>query len=130
MTLDELQQAIDTHIGQFREGYWPPLANLARLVEEVGELSRHVNDVHGPKKLRAAPPSDGPPPLIDELGDVVVAVATLANAMGLSLEEATRHSLDKITRRDGERWERLEENPRHGRTQGGKGPGSNTPDAT
>ena len=39
-TIADLQQTIDAWIGQFEEGYWPPLANLARLTEEVGELAR------------------------------------------------------------------------------------------
>lgn len=107
MTLDELQQGVDAHIRQFREGYWSPLANLARLVEEVGELARHVNDQHGPKKLRERSSEGSIDPLLDELGDVVVAVATLANCMGLSLDEAAKHSLEKVRVRDADRFERL-----------------------
>ena len=30
----EAQHRVDEWISQFEEGYWPPLANLARLVEE------------------------------------------------------------------------------------------------
>ena len=35
--LTEAQRRVDDWISQFEEGYWPPLANLARLNEEVGE---------------------------------------------------------------------------------------------
>jgi len=32
-TLKEIQKIVDEWIGQFEEGYWPPLAQLAGLVE-------------------------------------------------------------------------------------------------
>jgi len=40
VTLDELQAEVDAWIKSFKTGYFPPLLQLARLVEEVGELSR------------------------------------------------------------------------------------------
>ena len=49
MELSEAQARVDAWIGQFEEGYWPPLANLARLTEEVGELARLLNHRFGPK---------------------------------------------------------------------------------
>lgn len=33
-------------------GYFSPLANLARLTEEVGELAREINHYHGEKKRK------------------------------------------------------------------------------
>ena len=104
MTIAELQQAIDAWIGHFAEGYWPPLANLARLTEEVGELARAINHEHGPKKRRADT-GDGSP-VAEELADVVIAAATLANSLGLDLGEAVRASLRKVTERDADRWVR------------------------
>ena len=35
MKISEAQEAVDAYVGQFKEGYWPPLTNLARLVEEA-----------------------------------------------------------------------------------------------
>ena len=52
MSFRDAQQAVDRWIGQFEEGYWPPLANLARLVEEVGELARLMNHRFGPNKKK------------------------------------------------------------------------------
>ncbi|MEX0935426.1 MAG: nucleotide pyrophosphohydrolase, partial [Gemmatimonadota bacterium] len=43
MELREAQERVDVWISQFEEGYWPPLVNLARLTEEVGELARELN---------------------------------------------------------------------------------------
>ncbi len=52
-TIKEMQAEVDTYIGQFKEGYFSPLAMMARLTEEMGELAREVNHYHGekPKKV-------------------------------------------------------------------------------
>jgi NTP pyrophosphatase (non-canonical NTP hydrolase) len=52
MDLKEAQARVDAWISQFEEGYWPPLHNLARLVEEVGELARELNHRYGSKPKR------------------------------------------------------------------------------
>ena len=58
-TLVELQQRVDAWIGQFEEGYWPPLSMLARLTEEVGELAREINHLYGHKpKKKEEPPAE------------------------------------------------------------------------
>src|SRR5919109_52443 len=53
MSFRDAQQAVDRWIGQFEEGYFPPLANVARLSEEVGELAREINHRFGPKHKKA-----------------------------------------------------------------------------
>ncbi|MEN8374238.1 MAG: nucleotide pyrophosphohydrolase [Gemmatimonadota bacterium] len=103
LTLAEAQREVDAWIGQFREGYWPPLANLARLIEEVGELAREVNHRHGPKRKRADEP-DGD--LALELGDVLFVLMALANEQGIDLDDALRRVLEKYRERDSGRWER------------------------
>src|SRR5690606_27481971 len=47
--LQDAQAMVHQWISQFEDGYWPPLANLARLTEEVGELAREINARYGPK---------------------------------------------------------------------------------
>ena len=49
-SMKEMQNEVDAYIGQFKAGYFSPLANLARLTEEVGELA--INHYHGEKKLK------------------------------------------------------------------------------
>src|SRR5258708_35153276 len=49
VSLREAQQTVDRWIGQYKEGYFPPLTNLARLTEEVGELARELNHRFGEK---------------------------------------------------------------------------------
>lgn len=101
MTLSELQQAIDAWISQFEEGYWPPLVNLARLTEEVGELAREINHHHGPKTKKA---DEDEGSIAEELGDILFTVATLANSLGIDLDDVARRNLDKVHRRDTSRW--------------------------
>ncbi len=48
-TMDEMQKEVDAYISQFKEGYFSPLAMLARLTEELGELAREVNHYFGEK---------------------------------------------------------------------------------
>ena len=68
MELREAQARVDAWIGRFEEGYWPPLANLARLTEEVGELARLLNHRFGPKTKK---PEELEQDLGEELADVL-----------------------------------------------------------
>lgn len=105
LTLREAQARVDAWIGQFREGYWPPLANLARLVEEVGELAREINHRHGTKPRKPDEPEQD---LATELADVLFVVVAIANEQGIDLEAALEGVLEKYRVRDGDRWERKE----------------------
>lgn len=108
LTLREAQARVDAWIGQFREGYWPPLANLARLVEEVGELAREINHRHGTKPRKPDEPEQD---LATELADVLFVVVAIANEQGIDLEAALEGVLEKYRVRDGDRWERKEPPP-------------------
>lgn len=103
MTLQELQRRVDAWIGQFREGYWSPLENLARLAEEVGELARELNHRFGPKRKRA---DEEPADLALEIADILFVLVCLANSLGIDLEAAMERTLEKYRLRDGGRWER------------------------
>ncbi len=51
--LDELQAQIQAWADRYWQGtYWPPLANLARLTEEAGEVARAINQIYGPKQVK------------------------------------------------------------------------------
>lgn len=102
LTLRGAQAAVDTWISRFRDGYWPPLANLARLVEEVGELAREINHRHGPKRKKA---EEAEADVALELGDVLFVLLALANEQGVDMDQALRRVLDKYGDRDAERWE-------------------------
>jgi NTP pyrophosphatase (non-canonical NTP hydrolase) len=103
MDLGSIQRDVDAYISQFREGYFPPLVNLARLSEEVGELAREINHRYGPKTKKPDEPEGD---IALELGDILFVVVVLANQMGIDLEEAVRRTLAKYHVRDADRWER------------------------
>ena len=101
MTLAEAQRAVDEWIGQFEEGYWPPLSNLARLVEEVGELSRELNHRYGHKPKKPDEPEQD---LGLELADILFVLVAIANEQKIDLEDAFRRVLEKYRVRDADRW--------------------------
>ena len=49
-SMEQMQQEVDDYISQFKAGYFSPLANLARMTEEVGELAREINHHFGEKR--------------------------------------------------------------------------------
>ena len=103
MDLATIQREVDAYISQFKEGYFPPLVNLARLTEEVGELARELNHRFGPKTKKPDEP-EGDVAL--ELADILFVVVVLANQLGVDLDEAVARTLTKYRVRDAERWER------------------------
>lgn len=97
MDLRTLQDETDALIGRFDEGYWPPLANLARLTEEVGELARAVSQATGPKRLKAGEAAGD---VALEMGDVLFTLAVLANQLDVDLGAAAGAVLFKYRARD------------------------------
>ncbi|MCK5923468.1 MAG: nucleotide pyrophosphohydrolase [Methylococcales bacterium] len=92
---------VDEWISQFEEGYWPPLTNLARLIEEVGELARELNHRFGSKVKK---PEEPKKELALELADILFVLIVIANEQGIDLDEALQRVLAKYRKRDGERW--------------------------
>jgi NTP pyrophosphatase (non-canonical NTP hydrolase) len=103
VTIAEAQQAVDRYVGQFKEGYWPPLSNLARLVEEVGELARELNHRYGHKPKKANEPEQD---LALELADIMFVLIALANEQKVDLDESFGRVLQKYQVRDADRWTR------------------------
>ena len=101
MELNEAQARVDAWISRFEEGYWPPLANLARLVEEVGELARELNHRFGSKPKR---PDEADTDLALEIGDILFVLIALSNERGIDLDDALKRVLAKYETRDGDRW--------------------------
>jgi len=101
MELKEAQARVDAWIGQFEEGYWPPLTNLARLIEEVGELAREMNHRFGHKTKKAEEPDQD---LAIELADILFVLIAIANEQGIDLDEAFERVMEKYRVRDSDRW--------------------------
>jgi len=105
LSLCETQQTVDRWIGQYKERYFPPLTNLARLTEEVGELARELNHRFGEKTKK---PGEAEGSVAMELGDILFVVICLANSQGIDLDDAFARVMQKVTSRDAARWTRKE----------------------
>src|SRR5256884_9308714 len=103
MSFREPQQRVDEWVSQFEAGYFPPLANVARLAEEVGELAREINHQFGPKKRKADEEAGS---LAMELADILFVVICIANSQGIDLDHAFAQLMAKGTSRDAGRWTR------------------------
>lgn len=89
LALREAQSQVDTSI-QALGGYWPPLANLARLFEECGELARAVNQAYGSKRIK---PGETQAAAREELGDALYVLLVLANSLDVDAETALQEAL-------------------------------------
>ncbi|WKA53348.1 nucleotide pyrophosphohydrolase [Planococcus shixiaomingii] len=105
-TLNELQREVDQYIGQFKEGYFSPMELMARMTEELGELSREVMHEYGPKKKKASE-EDGT--IANEMGDILFVLICMANSMNIDLEQAHDRVMQKFNTRDKDRWTRKDE---------------------
>ena len=105
MTLEEAQARVDAWISRFEEGYWPPLTNLARLIEEVGELAREMNHRFGHKTKKPDEPEQD---LALELADVLFVLLVIANEQGIRMSDALERVLAKYETRDAGRWKPVE----------------------
>lgn len=105
MSLHELQSRVNAWMSQWKDGYWTPHENLARLTEEVGELAREINHSHGPKKKKKGEAEGS---IAEELGDIMFVVVSLANSLDIDLDAAMDATFAKYNVRDKERFERNE----------------------
>lgn len=94
--MKELQKDVDALVSSMG-GYWEPLAMLAAVVEELGEVARELNAFVGAKPKKEREPRDR---LSDELGDLAFAVLCLFNFFGLDLDAAVRQAMKKYVNRD------------------------------
>lgn len=102
-TMSEMQKEVDAYIGQFKAGYFSPLANLARLTEEVGELAREINHVYGEKKKKDTEEENT---IKAELGDNLFVILCIANSLDIDMTESFDETMHKFNTRDKDRFER------------------------
>jgi NTP pyrophosphatase (non-canonical NTP hydrolase) len=101
MSFAPIQKEVDDYIAQFTNGYFPPLAMLARLTEELGELSRALSHSEGFKKPK---PGEGKESVEEELCDLLFVAVCLANSRQIDLDEAFARAMTKYRERDARRW--------------------------
>ncbi|WP_444685627.1 nucleotide pyrophosphohydrolase [Alkalicoccus luteus] len=105
-SLEQMQSEVDAYIGQFKEGYFSPLAMMARLTEEMGELAREVNHYYGEKPKKE---SEEEKTLTQETGDILFVLICLANSLDIDLEEAFNLVMHKFETRDKDRWTKVDD---------------------
>jgi NTP pyrophosphatase (non-canonical NTP hydrolase) len=105
-TMKQLQDEVDAYIGQFKEGYFSPLALTARLTEELGELAREVNHQFGEKPKKSTETEKA---IEEEIGDMLFVLICFANSLNIDLEKAHDIVMNKFNTRDKDRWTRIEE---------------------
>ena len=96
MEIKKAQENVDEIIKTYG-GYWQPLSMLARLVEEVGELSRAVNIKHGDKKTKSQ--EDGRE-IEKELSDVLFTILAISNALNIDLDKELNDKINKDLERN------------------------------
>ncbi|MCS5431716.1 nucleotide pyrophosphohydrolase, partial [Staphylococcus aureus] len=101
-SMKDMQIEVDDYINQFKTGYFSPLANLARLSEEVGELSREINHFYGEKKKKD---SEAANTVKAELGDNLFVLLCIANSLDIDMTESFNETMDKFNTRDKNRFE-------------------------
>lgn len=101
MTFSPIQRTVDEWISRFEEGYFPPLAMLARVTEETGELARAVSHRFGGKKPKKG---EGNEDIGEELADVLFVLVCFANSLGIDLDQAFAAVMTKYRQRDAGRW--------------------------
>lgn len=74
---------------------------MARLTEEAGELAREINHQFGEKPKKDTEQQGS---IKEELGDLLFVMACFANSLSIDLSEAFKLTMDKIEKRDKDRW--------------------------
>ena len=92
-TIKDLQAEVDIYISQFKEGYFSPLAMLARMTEELGELAREINHYYGEKPKKT---SEAEKTIEEELGDLLFVIICFANSLNIDLEKAHDYVMNKF----------------------------------
>jgi NTP pyrophosphatase (non-canonical NTP hydrolase) len=102
MDLQEAQEQVDAWIRR-HGGYWDKFQILARLSEELGEVSAALQRIEG---LR---PRQADVDLGAELGDLLFTMAAFANVNGLRLDDCLQQAFDKYEIRDSAAWKEKED---------------------
>ncbi len=103
--INDYQKQVDTWINDIGVRYFDQLTMLGQLTEEVGEVARLVIRIHGEQsfKDKTIGKEQRLEELADEMGDVLFALACMANANGINLAQVIEKNMAKKTNRDATR---------------------------
>ena len=103
MSLKDVQRDVDEWVKQFKVEYFKPLEIMAALTEELGELSREINNRYGPRTKKS---SKDTAEISNEISDIIFNLACLANSHNIDLDYSWKKKMDKQHGRDKDRFER------------------------
>ena len=98
MKIIEAQKKVDNWIKEYGVRYFNELTNTALLMEEIGELSRHIARKYGEQNYKED--CDSQKLIQEEMGDVFFVLLCLCNQMKIDLTESLINSIEKKTKRD------------------------------
>ncbi len=99
-TIKEIQELVDDLI-QTMNGYWPPLAMLASVTEELGELAREINAM---EKIKVKKSSEIEKNIGEELADLLFSIICISNYYKIDINSEFKHVLEKYQKRDKNRF--------------------------
>lgn len=102
-TFKQYQKEVDDWAQTLEKPYWSPMSQLARIVEEVGELARVYNHRDGDKIKK---PSEDPDDMEGEIGDILFVIMCMANSEDIDLDRALQKVITKVHTRDKDRFAR------------------------
>ncbi len=100
-TFQAFQKQVDDWFKKEGWSYWHPLAQFTRLTEENGELARVLNHLYGEKPKKSTEKEQA---LEEELGDIIYTLICLANSQKIDLSKSVQKSIDKVAKRDKNRY--------------------------
>ncbi|MHA1719656.1 MAG: MazG nucleotide pyrophosphohydrolase domain-containing protein [Promethearchaeota archaeon] len=100
LTLHEIQNKVEDLI-QTLGGYWPPLAMLASVTEELGELAREINAL---EKIKIKKSSEIERNIGEELSDILFSIVCISNFYKIDLDFEFENVLNKYRKRDKNRF--------------------------
>ena len=101
MSIKKYQKELDKLFRKNKWQYFSPLSILARLYEECGEFARLVNHIYGDKQKRD---DEEKQDIEEEIGDIIYTLICFANSNKIDLDRAIRKSLNKVMKRDKNRY--------------------------
>lgn len=101
-SMKEMQTEIDDYIGQFKTGYFSPLANLALNWRSRGTFKRNQSCIWWEEEKA----SEDDNTIKAELGDNLFVLMCIANSLDIDLTESFDETMEKFNTRDKNRFER------------------------
>jgi len=100
LTIKEIQKLVDELI-KTMDGYWPPLAMLASVTEELGELAREINAL---EKIKVKKSSEIEKNIGEELADLLFSIICISNYYKIDINSEFKQVMEKYQERDKNRF--------------------------